>query len=182
MLIRVEDIKGEGLVFDWEEPAESFPTLADMIAAEECFFLTPLRVHLRALRVREMVEVEGTVETEARLACSRCLKEYSQPLLARFALAYSEELPQVDTEDDEEGIELSAEEMGLSLFHGEEIDMRDAVAEQVVMALPLRPLCSEACKGLCPQCGADLNDGDCGCSPAPFNAKFAALKGFKAEK
>lgn len=181
MLIRVEDIKEDGLVLDWEEPAENFPALEELHEAGECVLPATLRVHLRALKVREMVEVEGTVETEARLACSRCLKEFTEPLSARFALTFTENLPEVGDEEEEE-VELSAEEMGLTLFHGDEIDMRDAIAEQVIMAVPLRPLCSEGCKGLCQSCGADLNEGDCGCRPSSFNAKFDALKGFKAEK
>ena len=181
MLIRVEDIKEEGLVLDWEEPSENFPALDELNMAGECVLPATLRVHLRALKVREMVEVEGTVETEARIPCSRCLKEFTEPLSTRFALTFTGNLPEVG--DEEEGeVELSAEEMGLTLFHGDEIDMREAIAEQVIMALPLRPLCSEGCKGLCQFCGADLNAGNCGCHPSPFNAKFGALKGFKAEK
>ncbi|HKK00839.1 MAG TPA: DUF177 domain-containing protein [Desulfuromonadales bacterium] len=183
MLIRVEEIKEEGLVFDWEEVAEAFPALSELSEAGECTFLAPLRVHLRALRVHEMVEVEGAVETTVSLTCSRCLKEVSLPLAAHFALTFTEELPDIDSEDEDgEGVELSAEEMGLILFQGDEIDLRDAIAEQVVMALPLRPLCDEGCKGLCQVCGADLNNGDCGCQPTPFNAKFAALKGLNVEK
>lgn len=128
-----------------------------------------------------MVEVEGTAETEVKLVCSRCLTEFAQPVTTRFALTFTEELPQFEGEDEEE-VELSAEDMGLSLFDGEEIDLRDAIAEQVIMSLPLRPLCSEGCKGLCQFCGADLNEGDCGCQPSPFNAKFDALKAFKVGK
>jgi uncharacterized protein len=182
LLIRVEDIKGEGLVLDAEETAGDFPTLSEIIAAGECEFPAPLKVHLRAQRVGELVEVEGEVETRIRLSCSRCLKGFEMPLATRFALTFSRELPEVSAEPGEEEVEISAEEMGIILFHGEEIDLRDAVQEQVVMALPLRPLCDEGCRGLCPQCGADLNQGDCGCAPPPFRSKFDALKDFKPDK
>jgi uncharacterized protein len=72
--------------------------------------------------------------------------------------------------------------MGLIPFAGEEIDLREVVQEQVIMAMPLRPLCDEACRGLCQNCGADLNEGSCACPPTDFSIKFSALKSFKAEK
>lgn len=182
MRIRIEDIKDEGLYLEFEEEVEAFPILEEMTKAAECEFLAPIRTYLRAFRVRNMIEVEGKVETLVRLTCSRCLKEFESTLKNRFALTYTHELPEVGEESGKEGVELSAEEMGLIVFHGEEIDLQDGIQEQVVMAFPQRPLCAEACKGLCPQCGADLNEGDCGCTRASFNDRFAALKDFKVRK
>lgn len=179
--IRIEDIKGEGLVLDFEEDALVFPTLGEISAAGECGFPAPLRIHLRVQKAGEMVEIDAEVKTRVSLTCSRCLKGFEMPLATRFALTYAEELPEISGEEDEEEVELSAEEMGIILFHGEEIDLREAVQDQVVMALPLRPLCSEECRGLCPQCGADLNQGDCGCAPLAFNPKFGTLKDFKPD-
>jgi len=182
LIIRIDDISDEGLTLDFEEKPETFPTLVEMTRAGECQFPAPLKTHLRAIRVRDIIEVEGNVETLVRLSCSRCLKEFEMPLATRFALAYTRQLPEVTDEFGEEEVELSAQETELIIFHGDEIDLRDAIQEEVVLALPLRPLCKEACKGLCPQCGADLNKGDCGCKPAAFNSRFAALKNFKVEK
>jgi uncharacterized protein len=82
----------------------------------------------------------------------------------------------------EEEVELRVEDIGLIYFRGEEINLRDGIQEQVVMAFPLRFLCTEACKGLCTQCGADLNQGDCGCKVEPTTNKFAALKDLKLNK
>lgn len=182
MIIRIDDIYDEGLTLDFEEKPETFPTLTEITRAGECQFIAPLKIHLRAIRVQEIVEVEGKIETVVRLSCSRCLKEFEMPLVTPFAVAYTRQLPEVIDEFGEEEIELSAEESGLILFHGDEIDLRDGIQEEVVMALPLRPLCREDCKGLCPQCGADLNEGDCGCKRAAFNTRFAALKDFKVKK
>ena len=58
---------------------------------------------------------------------------------------------------DEKEIELKLEEIGLLYFRGEEINLQQGIQEQVVMAFPLQPLCAEECKGLCLQCGSDLN-------------------------
>jgi len=181
LLIRIDDIKDGGLSLDFEELPEAFPGLMEIVADGDGVFLAPLKTSLRAVHVRDMVEVEGQVETVIRLSCSRCLESYDTSLVAPFALTYTRELPEVEAESDEE-VEISAEEMGLILFEGEEIDLREALQEQVLMALPFRPLCREECKGLCPQCGANLNDGDCGCGQPDFNIKFAALKNFKVKK
>jgi uncharacterized protein len=180
--IRIDEIKDEGLDLESEEAAASYPTVVEAAEAEECVFVSPLQTRLRLVRVGEMIEVEGTVESRVRLACSRCLAEFEDHLAGRFALTFARELPEVTDETDGEEVELNAEEMGLILFHGEEIDLGEAIAEQVILALPMHPLCLEECRGLCPQCGANLNETDCGCERPAFNVKFAALKNIKLDK
>lgn len=182
MIIEVAKIPEEGLSLEYCEGVESFPTLAEIAASGECEFLAPVTARVRVVRAYDMVEVEGEVASSVRLACSRCLGAYEAPLTASFALTYTEELPRVEDEEGEGEVELDADEMGLILIHGDEIDLREAVEEQVVLALPLRPLCRQDCKGLCSRCGADLNNGECGCDRADFNIKFAALKDFKVAK
>jgi uncharacterized protein len=182
LLIRIDEIKGEGLTLEFEEPAQAFPILQEMVDRGECSFLEGVRVHLRAIRLHEMVEIEGRVATRARFACSRCLKGFDLPVEECFAVTYTRQIPVVQDESDEEGLELTAEDMGLVPFQGDEIDLVDEIQQQILMALPVRPLCSEFCKGLCPRCGADLNEGECGCGQEDFNIKFSALKDFKAKK
>jgi uncharacterized protein len=99
--------------------------------------------------------------------------------VTNFVLTYAQELPETAKMIGGGGIELSAEEGGLIIFAGREIDLKEALQEQVVMSIPMRPLCAETCKGLCSRCGANLNDGDCGCRQNSFNIKFAALKDLK---
>jgi len=182
LLIRIDEIKDDGLTLVREERPESFPALAEVVASGESAFVAPLTVELKAFWVGEMIEVEGTIQTRVRLECGRCLVEYDEPLVTRFALTFVRELPEVAGEPDDEEIELSAEEMGLIPLAGDEIDLGEALAEQVIMALPMRPLCQPECRGLCPQCGANLNEADCGCAPRVFNPKFAALKDLKLDK
>ncbi len=181
MRIRVDDIHEEGIALDSSEAAEDFPLLAEMIEAGEVAFAAAVRTRIRVVRVRGMVEAEGEVRTTMRFACSACLQEFEAPVASSFALTFVRELPQVSDESGEE-VQLSAEEMGMIPFHGEEIDLHDAVAEQIVMTLPIRPLCRELCKGLCPQCGADRNEGECGCVRPVMNNKFAALKDFRVDE
>jgi len=180
--IRIDDIKEEPIELESEELPEAYPVLVEAALEEGCSFVAPLQTRLRVFRVDEMIEVEGSVESRVRLSCSRCLAEYEEPLVGRFALTYVREIPEIKDENDDEEVELSAEEMGLTLFHGEEIDLGEAIAEQVLMALPMHPLCQEECRGLCPQCGKNLNEGSCNCEQPVFSSKFAVLKNLKLEK
>ncbi len=182
MLILVDDIKDDGLRLRSSEAVETFPALVDMEQEGVVRFLSPLEVEVRAQHVSGLVEVEGKVEVGIRLSCSCCLQEFDTDLVARFALTYARELPDIEGDETDEGIELSAEEMGLILFDGESIDLAEGIQEEVVMAVPFRPLCRPECRGLCPQCGADRNERSCNCSLLPLGGKFAALKNFKVEK
>ena len=181
MRLFVEKIKEEGLTLDFEESYKAFPQLAEMVANGECSFSEPVSGSLRAQKVGDLIEVDGHVETTLRLGCSRCLKDFDLPVHSEFSVAFASELPEIP-EDDEEGLEVSAEEMGLNLYHGDVIELDSVIAEQVILALPVKPLCGGDCRGLCPKCGADLNEGDCGCEQKPFLDKFAALKDFTPEK
>lgn len=180
MLLSLDKLQKSEVLFDFEENAEFFPALAEIEEAGECDFQDSVRGRIRAFLAGEFVEVEGHLETRIKLACSRCLTGIEQPLAVDFAVTFSSNPPEVEQEEGE--IELSAEELGLIPFTGEEVDLTEAVQEQVVLNIPLRPLCSQKCRGLCPQCGHDLNQGECGCETPVLSSKFAALKDFKVEK
>ena len=77
---------------------------------------------------------------------------------------------------------MTAEDIGLIHFQGDEINLKNEIQEQVVLAFPLRVLCKPTCRGLCPQCGVDLNTEDCNCDSSPPAGKFAALKNLKIER
>ena len=67
------------------------------------------------------------------------------------------------------------------VFEGDVIDFRDAVQEQVIMAIPMQPLCREDCRGLCPGCGANLNLEKCRCRPDDVDPRLAILKKLKLD-
>jgi uncharacterized protein len=182
MYIRIEQIKEEGLALDFEEKPEVFPVLSEMINQGECEFVAPIKTALRAIRIGDMIEVKGEINTFVRLPCGRCLKEYETPLTSRFDLTYVHRIPGAQEDEDQEEVEISAAEMGLIYFEGDEIRLQEGLQEQVIMAFPIKALCKENCKGLCSSCGNDLNQGDCGCDRQPPNGKFAALKNLKLNK
>jgi uncharacterized protein len=175
MRIQTEQLKESSLTFEFEVPATRFPSLQEMVRQQECDFTGPIQTRLKAARIGEMVQIEGQVRTTIRLTCGRCLREFISPLESEFALTYARDLPGFSETNQPEEKEIGAEDVGLIAFRGEEIDLTEGIQEQVILALPLRPLCSETCKGLCASCGADLNNADCKCSQPAADGPFAAL-------
>jgi uncharacterized protein len=182
LILHVEQLKDKEFSHQFEENPEIFPVIAEMVKNRECEFLEPMHIRLKAFRVRELFEVQGKLEACVRLPCSRCLKDFDSPLVSDFELTYTKEIPGLMDVIAEEEIEIEVEEIGMMYFKGEEIDLQQGIQEQVVMAFPLQPLCDENCKGLCPKCGSDLNQGDCGCEREPVSNKFAVLKNLKLDK
>jgi uncharacterized protein len=182
LILHVEQIKDKEFFHELEENPQDFPIIAEMVKNREIEFLMPLNIRLKAFRIRELYEVQATFSTRVRLACSRCLKDFETTLASAFELTYTKEVPGLMDVLDEQEIELKVEEIGLMYFKGEEINLHQGIQEQVVMAFPLQPLCDENCKGLCPQCGSDLNRGDCACARGSGSNPFAALKNLKLEK
>jgi len=118
------------------------------------------------------VFVNGHVETRAQVECDRCLQPVEIPVNTDFALEY------VTGSEYEaaRAVELTEAEMSIAVFDGEAIDIDEIVKEQVVLTVPTRMLCREDCKGLCPECGADRNSGECSCSTNDIDPRWAALK------
>jgi len=116
--------------------------------------------------------VTGSVKARLELVCSRCLEPFDVPGDAAFELRY---VPQ--TENTGEG-EREVEEDDLTTAYHRDglLDITDLLREQFQLALPMKPLCTEACRGLCPQCGANLNWTECGCAPAREDPRLAPLK------
>jgi uncharacterized protein len=183
MRIRPENLKEGALNLNFEERPETFAVLAKMVEDGICEFPTPLKAALRAQQIGDIVEVDGNISTTVRLDCGRCLQSFEMPLASSFALTYSRQEPTPEQGDaHQEDLELTAEDVGLIYFQGEEINIRNGIQEQVVLAFPFRALCKPDCRGLCPACGVDLNTAECQCDRSPPEGKFAALKNLKIGK
>ncbi len=179
--IPIQSMEPSGLSFESEENPESFPVIAELVKTGECRFTAPIRIAGRADRIQDLIEVSGTVETNVRLSCSRCLADFETTLSESFTLTFRPSTPESAKVVEPAEKELTADESGLIRFRGEQIDLRESIQEHIVMMLPQRPLCSESCKGLCPQCGADLNQGECNCRQPVLDDRLAILKNFKVK-
>ena len=179
MKIEIHHIPTQGLVLDFEKPAQHFSGLKAMMENGECEFAEPLAIHLDVLPMRDFIRVKGHLDTTLRLACVRCLEVFEYPLRSRFTLNYSRQIPQDVHDTETEGIELTADQIGMVFFEGEEIDFADALQEQAILAMPFKPICNAECKGLCSRCGKDLNFGPCLCDEKEPDGPFSVLKDLK---
>jgi uncharacterized protein len=103
--------------------------------------------------------IRGHLEGRLALACSRCLEPFDAQVASEFDLLLVP-APQSEAPDKEE---LSAQELDLDVYSGETVDLEALVREQIILLVPLKPLCQEGCRGLCPTCGANLNRETCSC-------------------
>jgi uncharacterized protein len=134
------------------------------------------------------VFVAGTFEGHLLVACSRCIGPVDVAIQEKLRVTFlpRHELPADDDDEHdrerepagEEGAEVAGEDLDLFPYDGDVIDLEPLLREQFVLAVPFAPLCAETCKGLCSQCGIDLNTGTCSCEK-PIDPRLAALKGLK---
>lgn len=180
MKISIDHISEKPLELHSQEPALSFPLLAQMQADGTCSFIGPVRCDATVVREYDHVRVAGRITVPVALVCSRCLVDYESLLDSSFTIIFRKATAEVGVLEEE--TELSEQDLIASCYHGDEIDMTHEIEEQISMEVPLQPLCGDNCKGLCPECGTDLNHDTCSCSASQFNFKFSALKDFKASR
>jgi uncharacterized protein len=105
--------------------------------------------------------------------CSRCLTNYSFDVEKSFDVVLVPDPARSQRKVEE----LKREELGLSYYSSDVIELAPLIKEQVLLALPTRPLCREDCRGLCSGCGVNLNSGECACDPAaPSDSRMAIFR------
>lgn len=179
MKIQTHHIPSQGFDLTFEEQAAAFESLKQLMDSSVCDFIAPIRIDLNVMPMRDFIRVKGTFNTMTRQACVRCLGDFNHRLKSRFTLNYSKQIPKDLHDEETKGIELTAQQIGIIFYDGDEIDFSEAIQEQVVLAMPYKPLCSNGCSGLCAQCGQDLNQGKCQCGATIDDGPFAALKKLK---
>jgi uncharacterized protein len=149
---------------------EQVPADDEMWAGSGVTLAGPLDVDLTARQVGDGVFVRGRLRTTVRLACRRCLASVEQPVDDTVDMLFDVLGP------DEEEVEGEVYPLPA---RGDALDLRDAVREQLLLRAPEFVLCKEECRGLCPTCGTDLNQGECDCVPTPAESPWDALKNVK---
>jgi uncharacterized protein len=114
----------------------------------------------------------GRATTRLGLACGRCLDPFEMPVDARFDLRY---VPQAHNTGEGER-EIREDDLTTAYYREGALDLTELLREQFELALPMKALCSDACRGLCPECGVNLNRTECGCAPKWEDPRLAPLK------
>jgi uncharacterized protein len=103
------------------------------------------------------VIVEGRMDGNVKMTCGRCLVDFIAPVTVGFAVIYKDKSSMTDDDRDS----------GVYEYENNEIDLYPYLRETMILELPVKPVCSDDCKGLCPVCGRNLNEETCGCEKDP---------------
>jgi len=181
---KVADITADGISISGELPGEELGLTDTGVSVRGM-----LAVGLDLRAIERTVCVTGVVEGTAIRQCVRCLKEFDDPMTFSVRVAYERETkaaPPVARRDDSRGkkataVEVEPDEQNDDLYYyaGDHLDLAPMLREQVILASPMHPLCSEQCLGLCARCGNDLNEGPCHCPVEEGNNPFHALRSAK---
>ncbi len=176
MKLRIHDIEEVAKEFDYDESTASLNDV--LVHGEVCdyAFAAPASVHLEYYRAGQELFFQGHISGSVVGQCARCVEEYEFPLEKDFSLVL------VPKRDGAAEAPPEDEDLDLSYYEGEEVDLSPLVQEQIILALPTRPLCRESCQGLCPQCGANLNVQTCTCTTAAEDPRLAVLRNLRVKQ
>jgi uncharacterized protein len=137
---------------------------------------TPVELTFDLYKDKDQFRLVGTVQTVLSLSCSRCVEPFPWPVNAVFDLRYQ---PRALNAGEGER-EIEEDDLSTAFYDNDTIDLGQLMREQFYLSLPMKPLCSEDCRGLCPTCGTNRNVAPCGCASEWEDPRFAALKKLKA--
>jgi uncharacterized protein len=169
MLLDLQRLHGQREHFD-----RSFQPTAFDPQDPEYRVAAPVELSLDVERTgKDVFRVTGRAITRLELDCGRCLEAFEVPVDANFELRY---IPAAENTGEEER-EVEEDDLTTAFYREGSLDVIEMLREQFTLATPMKPLCAEACRGLCPECGANLNRTECGCTPKWEDPRLAALKG-----
>ena len=172
--IQVDRLPPEGRIFELDIQVEATNRALGEAGVADVEVLDPVVGRARVQPSGRDVFVTGRVRTRVRCRCVRCLSPFTRELDEAFHLTFVEGLELGAGEH-----ELHPEELELEILVEGSIDLARAAFEQVLLGIPAHPVCDEACRGLCPWCGADRNREPCACTGPAADPRLAVLAGWR---
>jgi uncharacterized protein len=170
MIISLVRLPAAGLLFEHQYVVDELD-----VSEHEFELSDPPRITGHIKQSGMDMRVTGELNAALTVPCDRCLQDVPFMVAESFKLVY---LP-VEAEHARKGeTELHDKDLEFSYYENDELDIDQLIRDQLELALPVRMLCREDCRGLCPQCGADLNVETCQC-PAPVDPRWQALAELK---
>jgi uncharacterized protein len=164
MKLELRQIKPEGNEINFSELASDLE-----LSMKGYEFPAPIEVNMTANKSGDEIIVSGRVTTMIELECARCLDIFEMEINPKIQFVIQlldTSQPQFSHDDD---FVILPKTTG-------EFDVADRVRESIILELPLKPLCFEGCRGLCPMCGVNLNESECDCTPDKTDERWDSLK------
>jgi uncharacterized protein len=149
-----------------------FAPEAFTLAHEDFRVVAPVEFKAQVTKDAQKVRLTGRVRTTLETNCGRCLEPFTVPVDAPFDLMFLPEAEEPATRERE----VSADDVGVSFYKDDAIDLGEIMREQFFLAQPMKPLCQPDCQGLCPHCGVNRNRETCECRIGWVDPRFAGLK------
>ena len=140
---------------------------------------SPVSLKFEIFKDKSAFRLVGRTETTLETPCSRCLEAITVPVAAAFDLRYQ---PHTAVAESKAEQEIEEDDLTTAFYENDEINLEQLMREQFYLALPMKPLCGEDCKGLCPLCGTNLNRGTCSCTREVVDPRLAVLKELRSKK
>lgn len=183
--VSINDIPPEGLSINLDDPQVWEGPIAEFHM--ECRAVTPLQAQVFLLPAESGCLVRGTLKGVIALPCDRCTEDALITLDNSFETfeCLPEGIPLQEDDKEKGGDDEDAPDEASHIYMEKNVPMLDLAAlcwEEFALSLPVKPLCREDCKGLCPTCGANLNEGSCGCVRDEGDPRLAVLRSLKVQK
>jgi uncharacterized protein len=171
--IRIEDITADAKDIAFAEPELEINRILSEGPIREYHLDAPVDVAVSYYRAGTELFFTGSLISHTTAICARCAEEFDAATDRPFRFVLSPKAIGYDSDT------LRAEDLEFSLYEGSEVDLSPLIREQVLLALPTRPLCREDCLGLCPHCGINLNHAECDCASPNLDPRLEALRSIK---
>jgi len=185
LVLNVDALEEAQEPFEADLPREMLDSVLRAEPATEFHAAGAAHLRGKATKLGRKVLVQAKFTVPLRGQCKRCLKPLAlqEPVeLTRTYVPGGAQHKPRERRDETSEASFDPDLVDEEIYSGKEIDLQPALREQILLSIPPSPLCSEECRGLCPTCGKDLNEGECGCDRTVMDPRWAALKGIQPAK
>ena len=171
MKIRVRDVGEVPEEVEFEQPVSELNRAPRTGVARDYEFRDPARVGVTHYRAGNDLFFDGAIASTVAAQCARCLEDFEIPVSTDFHF--------MATPRSGDG---GAEDVDVTIYEGEEVDLGPLVYERILLSLPTTPRCSVDCRGLCPRCGANLNAEQCDCPASEGDPRLAIFRSLRVDR
>ncbi len=179
MKIHIDDIPEQGLRLDLGHCEDIIKEALQELAESDAFQVSPfLKGDIRILADEKQITMFGEIQAQLHMSCSRCLKNFQSSQFLDVSLVWN----RCQGPGTQDGDYPEEDEDGIPYIDGEEFDPGEAILQEILLSVPMKPLCDESCPGLCSVCGGLLNSTECVCSKEkPVDPRWDKIKDLKAK-